>query len=196
MSLGNRKRRRALLAILLLLALGYAGYRAFGTDADLERVKELRQELSAKDLTPEQRRAAAQRLRDALGKLSPEQRRAAGREMAQERNKRMAERLQEYARMSPREKTRHLDEQIKRMEDMRRQMQARQGTGSSPSQFGPGQGPGGGNRPAPTAAEREQWRKQRLDDTTPEFRAQLDQYRKDIQARRQQLGLPATPPRR
>ena len=103
MSQPNRKRRWVLLAIVFLLGLGYAGYRAFGTDPDLERVKELRQELSTKGLTPEQRRAAAQR---------------------------------------------------------------------------------------------EQWRKQMLDDTTPEFRAQLDQYRKDMQARRQQLGLTATPPRR
>jgi hypothetical protein len=36
----------------------------------------------------------------------------------------------------------------------------------------------------------------RLDATTPQFRALMDQLRKDLAARRQQRGLPPTPPGR
>ncbi len=193
MNENKRKRRWLLLALLLLLGVWYVSYRAFATDPEVEKVKELRQELSAKDLTPEQRRALFGQLREAMGRLSPEQRRDAQRTMADERRKRMAADLQRYAQMSAAERTRYLDGQIKRMEERRRQAQAGQGPGGS-GQTGPGTART--NRPAPSAAERDQRRRQWLDDTTPEFRAQLDQYRKDMQARRQQLGLPASPPRR
>jgi hypothetical protein len=196
MSQDQRKRRWLLLALLLLLGVGYAGYRAFATDPEVEKVKELRQELSAKGLTPEQRRALFGQLRDALGRLSPEQRRDAQRTMADERRKRMAADMQRYAQMSRAERTRYLDENIRRMEERRRQAQAGQGAGA---RGGPGQagaGSAGTNRPALSPAERDQRRRQWLDDTSPEFRAQLDQYRKDMQARRQQLGLPASPPPR
>jgi predicted RNA-binding protein with RPS1 domain len=37
--------------------------------------------------------------------------------------------------------------------------------------------------------QREQRRKERLDQTTPEFRALMDQFRKDMNQRRQQRGL-------
>jgi hypothetical protein len=200
MSEDKRKRRWLLLALLLLLGVGYVSYRAFATDPDVEKVKELRQELAAKDLTPEQRRELFGQLREAMGRLSPEQRREAQRAMAEEGRKRMAADMQRYAAMSPAEKTRFLDERIKRTEERRRQAQAGQAPGGSGLRGGPGQAgasAAGTNRPAPSAAERDQRRRQWLDDTTPEFRAQLDQYRKDMQARRQQLGLPATPsPRR
>jgi hypothetical protein len=190
MSQNRRKRRWALLVLLLLFGVVYASYRAFGTDPAVAKVKELRQELSAKDLTQEQRRELFQRLREAMGELTPEQRHA----MAKERQNRFAEQMQQYYRMSPEEKTRYLDEQIRRSEERRRQAQAAQASGSAAPGGDPGQTRT--DRPAPSAEERDLRRKQRLDDTTPEFRAQLDQYRKDMQARRQQLGLPATSPRR
>jgi hypothetical protein len=198
MSQTNRKRRRALLALLLLLGLGYAGYRAFGTNP-VDKVLEMRKELAAKDLTPEQRRAAAERFRAALGELSEEDRRAAGKAMSAERNKRFAEDLARYARLSALEKARYLDDQIKRSEDRKRQAQAGQGAGGPAARGGAAPGSSsatnGSDRTPPTKEERDHWRKQRLDDTTPEFRADLDQYRKDMQARRQQWGLPPAPTR-
>jgi hypothetical protein len=119
--------------------------------------------------------------------------------MARERQKRFAAEMAQYHRMSPRERTAYLDEQIRRSEERRRQRE----------QSGQGPGSRGGNAAAPGVApttnpsrpplsteDRLQMRKQRLDETTPEFRAQLDQYRAEMAARRQQLGLPPTPPRR
>jgi hypothetical protein len=196
MSEKKRRRRWWLLAVLLLLLLGYGGYRVFATDPDVERVRELRKELSAQDLTPEQRRELFGQLREAMGKLSAEDRKAEGRDMARERQKRFAAELAQYHRMSPRERTAYLDEQIRRSEERRRQReqagQSRGGTASAP-----GAAPTAGtSRPPLSTEDRVQMRKQRLDETTPEFRAQLDQYRAEMAARRQQLGLPPTPPRR
>jgi hypothetical protein len=194
MNENKRKRRWLLLALLLLFGGGYITYRAVATDPDVERINELRKELAGKDLTAEQRRELFGQLRDAMQRLSPEQRREAQRNMADERRMRMAEDMQRYAQMSRAEKTRFLDDRIRRMEQQRRQ--AGQGAGGPGQRGGPGSGPGGTNRPAPSAEERDQRRRQWLNDTTPEFRAQLDQFRKDMQARRQQLGLAPTPPRR
>ena len=198
MDQNKRKRRRALLALLLLLLLSYAGYRAFATNPDVDKVNELRKELSAPDLTPEQRREKFQQLREAMDRLSTEDRRDISRAMSQERYKRSEADMQRYTRMSPRERTQYLDEQIKRMEEWRKQReQAGQG-GASSSRSGSTAAPTGtsGTRPQPSAEERERLRKQRLDGTTPEYRAMRDQYMKDLQARRQQLGLPATTTRR
>jgi curved DNA-binding protein CbpA len=191
MSQSKRKRRWILLALLLLIGVSYGSYRAFGTNPELERVKEIRQELASKDLTPEQRREAFRRLREAMEKLSAEQRRA----MAAEGRKRFEEQLKQYAQMSAQEKVRYLDEQIKRSEERRRK-QAEAGQGAGGARGGPSSTPAGANgasdpdRPAPSAADRELRRKERLDETTPEFRAGMDQYRKDMAARRAQLGLP------
>ena len=203
MSETTRKRRRVLLALLLLLLLGYGGYRVFATNPDVEKVRDLRKELANKDLTPEQRREISGQLREAMQRLSPEDRQAEGRDMAKERQKRFAEQLGRYSRMSPREKTAYLDEQIRRSQEWQRQRaQAGQrpgGPGSSGGTAAGGQANGAAtnaSRPPLSTEDRLQRRMQRLDDTTPEFRAQLDQYRADMAARRQQLGLPPTPPRR
>ena len=113
--------------------------------------------------------------------------------------RREQDRMSRYAKLSPADKRRYLDEQINRQEEMRRRMQQQPGNGNRPpgGPGGPGMafGPGGrGKGPPPSAEEKEKRRKQMLDRTTPEFRANMDQYRRDLEARRQQRGLPATPP--
>jgi hypothetical protein len=184
----NRKRRRRLLlALLLLLCLFYGGYRAFSHDPALDDVHTLRQELANPELTAEQRREKFRELRAAMEKLTDEQRSEERKAMAAAGRKRFEAEMKRYAQMSRTEKTRYLDEQIDRQEQRRRQAQANQAAGRS------GTGPQG-NSPRPTQSpeERERRRKQMLDDTTPEFRASMDQYTKDMQARRQQRGLPPT----
>jgi hypothetical protein len=167
-------RRTGLLLLLLFLMFGL--YRAV-RPSPLNKVKQLREEFAQKKtLTPEQRRE----MRDAMANLSPSQREA----LAAEGRQRFEEQLRRYSQMTPAEKGRHLDEQIKRSERMRQQFSQRPQTGN-----GFGVGPRGGNQ---SPEERERRRKERLNNTTPEFRALMDQYRKDMAARRQQLGLPAT----
>jgi len=168
-------RRTGLLLLLLFLMFGL--YRAIRPDPNLRKVKQLREQFAQnKTLTPEQRGE----MRDAMARLSTGQREA----LAAEGRQRFEDQLRHYSQMTPAEKARHLDEQIKRGERMRQQLGQRPQTPG-----GGGPGPRGGNQ---SPDEREKRRKERLNQTTPEFRALMDQYRKDMAARRQQLGLPAT----
>ena len=166
---------------------------------NLARVRALQGELfgdAGKDLTPEQRRARFNALREATRSLSSAQRQ----ELAMDGMRRQADQMSRYVKMSPQEKRKYLDEQINRQEEMRRRMQQQQAAnGNRPpgAPGGPGMafGPGGrGNRPPPTAEEKQNRRKQMLDRTTPELRENTDQFRRDMEARRQQRGLPPTPP--
>jgi len=168
-------RRTALLVLLLFLMFGL--YRAIRPDPNLKKIKQLREEFAkTKALTPDQRRE----MRSAMAQLSPTQREA----LAAEGRQRFEDQLRRYAQMTPAEKVRHLDEQIKRGEQMRQQFAQRPQT--------PGGGFGAGPRTSShSPEERERRRRERLNQTTPEFRALMDLYRKDMTARRQQLGLPA-----
>jgi hypothetical protein len=189
----NRKRRWLRAAIILLLLGGaYLGYRAVRGDPNLRKVRALQKELFTADaskLAPEQRSDKFRQLREATEKLSPDQRR----QLASEGQKRFEDELDRYRKMSREEKRKYLDERIDRMERARQNAAQRATQGGPVSAAGPGR-PGGppGGRQNLSAEEREHRRKQRLDSTTPEFRAKMDQFFRDLQARRQQRGLPAT----
>lgn len=53
----------------------------------------------------------------------------------------------------------------------------------------PGGGPGRGRGRSSTEEQRNDWRKQRLDNGSPQGRAQRDEYRRLMRERREQLGL-------
>lgn len=187
----ERRWVRRLSLLLLLLLISYGTYRAVRTDPNLKKVRQLQSQFSsaqAKEWTPEQRREKGQEMRTAMQQLSPAQRE----ELAAEGRKRLEEEMRRYSQLTPAEKNRYLDERIDRMERMRQQMAQRNpnGAGQQPpggqGAIGTG-GPGGGRNLSPE--EREKRRKERLNQTTPEFRALMDNYRKDISNRRQQRGL-------
>jgi hypothetical protein len=122
--------------------------------------------------------------------------------------------LQSYFALPPAERRDELDRRIK-AEELRRQASQQRGSEKSVSQkssrgggsgqgAGPrdasqavsasppgGRGPGGGGpaRRGGTEEERNTRRKQRLDTSSPEARAQGAEYRRAMAARRQQLGL-------
>ena len=163
-------------------------------DGRLARARELRAELfsdAGRNLSPEERRAKFGEMRQTMANLSPQQRDELGKEMMQRR----LEQLRRYAQLPPAEKRQALDRDIARQEQMRQRMQANGGQrGGGPNGGpGPGMGPGGPRGGPRTPEERERARQRRLDSTTPEFRALTDQYRKDLEARRQQRGLPPAP---
>ncbi len=191
-----------LVLLLLLFGTAYSGYRKFRTDPNIRKIRDLRKELaSGSNLTSEQRQDKFRQIRETMEKLPPERRDQMRKEMAEEGRRRFEAELRRYASLSPQEKTRYLDQQIDRMEAARRQWQQAQGgsapRGSSPVVFGasPGGGrpfggpPGGRNGQSLSAEQKETRRRERLDQTTPEFRALRDQYFRDMQARRQQRGL-------
>jgi hypothetical protein len=182
-----------MLLLLVLLLLGWW----LRPDGRLARARALQQELfaaSAKGMPSDQRRSKFEELRKTTQGMSASQRQELSRDMM----KRRQADLERYAKMTPKEKRDYLDGQINRQEEMAKRMQANAAAGRPPGGpgFGAGGGPGGPNRRASTAEEREHRRQRMLDATTPEFRSLMDQYRHDLAARRQQRGLPPTPPGR
>jgi hypothetical protein len=184
-------RRRWLLAAIALLALligvGVAGkVRGRGS---LARVQQLRQELAAargRGVPAEQQKATAELLRQEVRKLSPEQRA----ELFAAGQREMAQRLDAYFAMSPAERRQYLDQAIDRAEQRRREA-ANAGGGPVAAGRRPG-----GDRPR-SAEEIEKRRKEILNRTTPEQRAQMDRirakmdrFRQDLNQRRAQRGLP------
>jgi hypothetical protein len=186
-----RGRRKWLLLIPIVLALAWWLW----PDGRLAKARELREELfseASQSLSPEDRRAKFEQLRDMTRNLSDADRRA----MFQDRQKRQEDDLRLYAQMSPAEKKQRLDRDIKRQQEFAQRMQNNPNGGGGPGFGGGGPGgPGGAGRPS-TPQDQEQRRKQRLDNTTPEFRELRDQYHRDLTARRQELGLPPNPPGR
>jgi hypothetical protein len=182
-------RRRVTLAVcvLLLLLLGLAAY-ALAPDRQLAKVKQMRAELTGeagRSLSPEQRRQKWEQLRRESEKLSPAQRNELGRE---QRERFQAE-MNRFFKMSKKEQNAYLDSQIDRMEAFRKRM-AQQG-GARPGQFA-----GGGafmaSRSSGNPEDREQRRRQRLDNSTPEQRAQMDLFRKMMNQRRSERGFPVS----
>jgi hypothetical protein len=179
----------AAVVVLLLFFLFWDG----GPDEAVGKVKEMQDALfgpSAQKLSPAERRERLDELKKAQRELTPEQRKEL---WAGSRERKKAE-LARYARMASAEKRQWLDERIKRSETVRKSASKDGGkggpgrTGGAPAgdNAGGGAGPGGGK----SFEDRERFRKQMLDATTPEERATMDMIRKDMAARRAQLGLP------
>jgi hypothetical protein len=182
----NRRRRWYRLgALALLLLIGYGTYRLVRPDPNLKKVKQLQADFAAhaKDWSPDQRQAKGLEMRTAMEKLSTSQRDA----LRAEGRKRFEEEMKRYASMSQAEKNRYLDERIDAMEKMRQQM----GNGPRPNggQGTFGSGPDGNAGQSMSQEDRDRRRKERLDQTTPEFRATMDQFRRDMANRRQQRGM-------
>lgn len=178
-------RRRAIGVLILLLIMLWWLW----PDGRVARVQALQQELfseAGKALSQEQRQQLRQQLRAETEKLSAQQKA----QLSAAREQRMQQQVARYFTMSPAEKQHYLDEQINRELAMQQQMQKAGGNaGGPPPGFGGGGGPGG---KAATPEERERRRQQRLDATSPEFRGQMDIFRRDLAQRRQQRGLPAS----
>ena len=156
------------LAVLLYLRLR--------PDPHVARARELAKQMANSTLSAEQRREVGRQLRDQVQKLNPAQRR----DFFQDRRKAMEKRIADFFKKSRQEQVAQLDEDINRMQQFR------------------GQGPPPGGGPlniagrARSAEDRDTRRRERLDQNTPEFRAQMAEYFKQLNARRQQRGLRAT----
>ena len=191
----RRRWRRWAAVLLLLLGLGGLVW-AVRPDPHLARAKELQKELfspAAKNLSPEERKARFAEYREQVKHLSADQKWELSAPM---REKQKAE-MDRYFAMSPKEKTKYLDGLIDRSEKFRKEREQKQKTapgaggnktGGNKTGAPGGGGPGGG--PPRSPEEIEKRRKQFLERTTPEERARADQFRKEMNDRRRQRGLP------
>jgi hypothetical protein len=183
MKMPTRKQVLTVAGVLAALLLALALWR-LRPDPQLAKVKALQQELArtADNTDPAERRRRWEEFNREQQKLTPAQR---GDVFAEFRKQRQAE-IDHYFKMSKADKKRWLDKQIDREEQLRRSRPPGPPPGGPPGSRGAGRG-------NLSAEDRENRRKQRLDSTTPEERAERDQLRKDLAARRAQRGLPPSP---
>src|SRR5438105_3799933 len=129
-------------------------------------------------------------MRSAMNQLTPAQR---SQHFKSQRQKRTEE-IKKLLKLPKRERNAALDKEIRQSEERRRQFQ-QQGKGNGgPGSFGP---PGTTGKGRPTdPAQRDQRAKQRLDQTDPEERAAMSEYRQLLNQRRSQIGLPPLTGRR
>lgn len=216
MSDARNKKRMIIATIAFLLLAGVAAAWFFRSDP-VDDVRQLRSQLfseEGKKLSPEERKEGFQKLTTAMKNLTPQQRK----ELFAERQKKMSEDLERFFKLSPEEQTAELDKKIDRMLSGRKAWEnaGKNGAGGGKGFGGPGGkgfgfGPGGGNGPGgngPAGAsgpaggpggpgawakksplEREQSRQTALDFTTPQFQAQMTDFRNLMNLRMQQRGI-------
>ena len=167
----NRKRIVALGILIVLTVLVLCLYQRVRPDPQLAHARELGKQLADRSLSSEKRRELGKQFRDEMRKLSPQQRG----ELFKDRQKAMRDRIAGYFKKSRQEQMAQLDEDINRMQQFR----------------GQGPPPGGANTAAPfvSSEDRDTRRRQRVDQSTAEERAQRAEYFKQLNARRQQRGL-------
>jgi len=177
----ENKSRTTLIVAVLVSVLGTLGaYWYFRPDPQLARVEEMREQMRSEDMknmTREQRREFFGQFRKEVEKLSIEQRR----QLFADRRNPFRERLEKFFQASRKEQVAMLDQTIRREEQFR----ANQGNAAPPRGFG-----GQSNS---TPEDREKRRQQWLSMTTPLERAQMAEFRLQVQQRRQQLGLGSSP---
>ncbi len=190
-------RRLTPVVLLLLFVVGLVwAWRAYSEQAEVDRVRQLARAMRE---SPEpEREATREEFREAMGDLSEEQRRA----LFEQREE---ERLDDYFSLSEEKRKEFIDRMIQRGEEMagrRRERRAQAdpgGDGLGPAgnaDGGPQRGgPGGHERFRNMSPEqREEFRRQRLDNTSAEQRGRRNEFRRDMQQRREELGLPPRGP--
>jgi hypothetical protein len=171
--------RRTVFVVAILVSVGGAlgAYWYFRPDLQLVKVEEMREQLrseESRNLTREQRRELFGQFRKEVEKLSIEQRR----QLFAGRRNPFRERLEKYFQSSRQEQLAMLDQTIQREEQFRANL-----ANGAPAR-------GFGNQGTSTPEDREKRRQQWLSMTTPLERAQMAEFRLQVQQRRQQLGLP------
>jgi hypothetical protein len=189
------KRKWLVLAALFLVICGLGAWAmASREDPQVTKVKELRVQLENAD--DGQRRELWGQMREEMEKLPEQAREEIFADRRKEWEARANKQMTEFFAKPKAEQIALIDKQIDESERRRadRSKRAQGGqAGRQPGQGGRG-GPGGGwggrgGRNSDPAA-RSARGKQRLDSTTPESRAQRSEYRRMMDERRTQRGLP------
>lgn len=167
----------SVLGVLLVAGLGWV-WSHFRTDPQVAVARAMQRQLmgaEGEQLPETERRELWTKLREQVAEMTPEQRR----EVFEGARGGFEERIDKFFTLTESQRQAFLDEDIDRMEKFR----AQAGKDSKNDR-----GPRGGGRNA-SADKRNEMRRSRLDRTTPEQRAKFSEYRRQLQARRQQRGL-------
>jgi hypothetical protein len=164
--------------ILLLMAVAAWAYMPQGKDPNLAMIEQLREQMDG--ATDDQRRELWGQMREAYRNLPEDARRQLWEAREQEF-------LNKFFAMTPTEQIEKIDEQLKEEEERRKQWAQRRAQQSDRGARDGGRRGGRGGRGSRDSVER---RKNYLDRTSPQTRAQRSEYRRLRDARRQALGMP------
>lgn len=212
----NRKVLAAAFAVLLLLGGSVWGILRLSAEAQMAKVRDMSKSLRGEDmrsLPEDQRREAYQNLRAEYEKLDEAQQRQLREERYQRYLEHEEEEMDEYFALPPEQRLAALDDSIRRSEERRQEWEARRAQrereranqprpspqtqkGASGNSNGQASDKSSGRRRSRSEEERDVRRKQRLDRTSPEYRAKRTEYRRQRAERRKALGLPERSSRR
>lgn len=214
----------ALLALLAFLIAWLLGWIRFTTDPRVVEIRKLQEEARQKFVATGGPTTLAEAteavttmatIRQKVEALPEDLRPQVERGGANMFRSAMRARIDAYFAMPPEKRQAELDRQIRQEEMMQKAFETAgavmgalggggnsgRGAGGQPGtsqQAGASQQaggtPGGGRSGSRTEEDRNRWRKQMIDRTTPEQRARYVEYRRAMDARREQLGLPPRGP--
>ena len=189
----GRFRRWKWLFLLLILLIVWQTWRMVSSGRNLAKARDMQTQMANANLSPEQRQQLFRDMRTTMANLTPDQRRL----LSAEQQKRQEQNLDRYFAMNKAEQRKYLDDRINQMQQMMKNANgsrpgAGQTKGTMPASFGTngGKGPGGKGM---TPDEIESRKKQRLDNTTADFRAKNDRFRKELDQRMKDRGIPPPP---
>jgi hypothetical protein len=185
----KRWRWKRWLLLLLLLLLSYLTYSWVLGSYRFNKVLALQEQMNQPELTSEQRGKLFQDYRLAMNKLTPAQRDL----LNQDRQKKQEADIDRYLAMNKADQKRYLDERINQMQKRFNQPRpAGQSNGipgnqvqgksnTQPVSFQPGKGK--------SPDQIESMKKKMLEHSTPDFRAKMDRFRKDMEQRMKERGI-------
>ena len=206
--------RSRIIAATVVLAIGFGIFwavRHTSASAQIEKIKTLETQLASAEKLPEaERRTLREQLRTEFRNLPEADRERLGRERRDGFEKRMQERIHEVLSLPPAQRVAALDKQINEEEKRKKEWEQRSQSGKAgKGKGGPGKGGAGKGGPGKGGAgkggggrnlndqAKNQFRKARLDNTSPRSRAEMVEYRRQMEQRRAERGLPPSPwPRR
>jgi hypothetical protein len=182
------------LVVLLVLIVGVVWAFKVHANRQIEEVREMQKEMFAQGKPPKQEQF--ENFKEKMDSLSPSQREEVGKRAMEDGRRHMEKMLDDYYSLPKEKRNAFLDRQIKESEEMfKRGPGAGPPKGLPPPQGQPmkGDGPPRPGGPNLNAEQRNQFRNQMLDHSSPEMRAKFAGWIADMQARRKALGLPAFP---
>jgi hypothetical protein len=182
---------------ILLMLVGLAWVFGFvgGTDPAIAKLNEMRTQMDDKNLTDAQRSALRGEFREQMRSLSDDQRRAFFESGRGEWEARQRQRMDEFFALSKTDQQKRLDEILDRMLQAQKNAQSggqtlSGGQRGQQSQNASGNQGGRGSRAGMTDEQREERSKRRIENSDPTSRAQFAQFRKALQDRAAQRGIP------
>jgi hypothetical protein len=180
--------------LLLLAAFAWAFGFVGGVDPAIAKLNDMRSQMDDKNLTDAQRTALRGEFRDQIRSLSDDQRHAFFESGRGEWEARQRQRMNEFFSMSKADQQKRLDEILNRMVETQKNAQsggqALSGGQGQRGQNANGNQGGRGNRSGMTDEQREERSKRRIENSDPTSRAQYSQFRKALQDRAAQRGIP------